>query len=495
MKTKTEGFWRMRTGLLLMAVLAASTTTGCSFLVGSFNECTTAADCPSTIKDPICAKDGENGPGYCLPPTVHEGCRGVPEAGVAGRYGSDADNAIEFGVALPITSANGVNTRSVQNLNAMLLALEEINERSGVAGRQFALTVCDTGGSAEKASSQVAWMGDEGIVATIVPTSSAVLAAAQPAIDRRMVLMSPTATSVEVSSLSDAPDQGVGLVWRTVVSDAQQGRVIGDILKGDSGVGADAGFAGINSIGILYVDDAYGQGLNAAIVQRLNGSGKTVSSFQYTRNSESEITSRLQLLNAQNPGATVAIAFQEDAKRILNGALMHPNLKKPNHRWLFSDSAKDASTLVGLTQPSEVDGALGTTPAQGAGLAFTTFQDRFKAEFMADPSQFAFTSQCYDAFWVLALGAAHASGADGKGVVDGPRIAQGMTQLSAPSGPMYQLQVTSWTGAEGDLRAGRAINIVGASGNLDFDAVGDVRAPIEVWQITDSMFVTLTRVE
>lgn len=472
--------------LLSLAVVAVGAS-ACSLLIGSFEECSTSKSC--TGEDRVCSVEG-----YCVPETVPAGCRGVAEANVEKRYGSGDGNAIKFGVALPITNAAGVNTRSVQNLNAILLALNEINGRSGVAGRPFSLTVCDTGGSAERASEQVDWMGrDEGVVAAIVPTSSAVLASAQVAIDRRMVLMSPTATSVEVSSLSDAPEQGTGLVWRTVVSDAQQGRVIGDILKGTSGIGADAGFGSVQKVGIFYVDDAYGQGLNAAIVERLSGSGKTVSSFQYTRNSEQEIASRLPALNAADPDATVLIAFQEDAKRVLNGALSQPNLVKPGHRWLFSDSAKDPSTLVGLTQPSEVDGALGTTPAQGAGPAFDLFRNRFQTDFGVDPSQFAFTSHCYDAFYVLALGAAHAAGADGKGAIDGPRIATGMTQLS--SGTEYKLQNTSWTAAESDLRSGKSINIVGASGNLDFDAVGDVSAPIEIWQITDSMFVTLDQVE
>lgn len=477
----------LRHGLLLLSLAVAGVgASACSLLIGSFEECSASKSC--TGADMVCSAEG-----YCVPETVPVGCRGVAEANVAKRYGSEDANAIKLGVALPITSPAGVNTRSVQNLNAILLALNEINGRSGVAGRPFSLNVCDTGGNAERAREQVDWMGREGVVAAIVPTSSAVLASAQTAIDRRMVLMSPTATSVEVSSLSDAPDQGTGLVWRTVVSDAQQGRVIGDILKGTSGIGADAGFGTVQTVGIFYVDDAYGQGLNAAIVERLSGSGKTVSSFQYTRNSEAEIAARLPALNAADPDATVLIAFQEDAKRVLNGALDQPNLVKPNHRWLFSDSAKDPSTLVGLTQPSEVDGALGTTPAQGAGPAFDLFRNRFQTDFGVDPSQFAFTSHCYDAFYVLALGAAHAAGADGKGIIDGPRIATGMTQLS--SGTEYKLQNTSWTAAESDLRSGKPINIVGASGNLDFDAVGDVSAPIEIWQITDSMFVTLDRVE
>ena len=83
-----------------------------------------------------------------------------------------------------------------------------------------------------------------------------------------MVLtISPTATCQEFRDYPATSDGGTRLMWRTAPSDVIQGQAIANVLLGTSDY--DAGFATRQNVGILYLSDAYGQGLNSSILTDL----------------------------------------------------------------------------------------------------------------------------------------------------------------------------------------------------------------------------------
>jgi branched-chain amino acid transport system substrate-binding protein len=457
----------MRVQVLALCV-GAGLWGACTLTTGGFEECETSADCAFGR---LCTQ------GYCVVDPVPEGC-GRSE----GRM--EDPSAVQLGLTFPLLVDGAPDETETEGLHAVLLALSEINQRD-----PFAISICDNRGEPELAKKQAEWLIEQRKVKALFTSwSSLTLAVAQVAVPRNTVVMSATATSPDLSALADTNGGPVGLVWRTAPSDAIQGRVITDLLLNDPN------FAGVTKVGILYVDDPYGQGLAEVITTRLaEDPVRQLQTKAVLFSLGGEVDGPLGQLDAFDPDLTVLVAFPEDAVRLLTGAGgSSVNLTRAaGHRWFFTDSTKVPSLISGIPDPAEIDGAWGTAPAQGAGAAYNSFKSRFESTYGRDPDQVAFVSHNYDAVYVVALGAAWAQG-DGAKEITGPRIAQGMTRLS--SGPLFQLSASQYLYAKAPLLAGGSIDIAGASGDLDFDpATGEAPAPIEVWMVQAGAFVTLQK--
>jgi serine/threonine protein kinase len=97
----------------------------------------------------------------------------VPD-GCALRFGSDAPDSIVIGAALPLSFDGKLDEGGQQQLlNASRLALDEINQRDGVAGRRFALRICDNSGDIARLKQQVAWLVDEEKIPALITSWSA----------------------------------------------------------------------------------------------------------------------------------------------------------------------------------------------------------------------------------------------------------------------------------------------------------------------------------
>ena len=457
----------MRTRLMMgvLSVLA----TGCSFTTAAgLEECETSAECGA---DKVCTQ------GVCLP--LPTGCGQVNGRAEAGD--------IPLGGLFPIHSGTEagapVDESDEQAFNAALLALEQVNGR-GVNGKQFTLYLCDTGGDAERARIQADWLVKEKKVSAVMTAgSSQSYAVAQSVtIPNNVLLMSYSASSPELTVLPDTNGGPVGLVWRTSPSDAIQGAVIAQLLRG-----TDSRFGNPKKVGILYVNETYGQGLKDVIATRLNVSPVLDNrSIPYPR--RGNVKDAVQELNAYDPDLTVVVGFSDDVTNILVEAANQPNLKRDAHRWFFSDSVKDLGLLANATASAQAQGFYGTAPAQGTGQAFNSFRDAFLSRFKKDPSAYAYTSNAYDAMYLLTLSASYALNNGGE--VTGPKMAEGLTKVSNGQGAL-QLTSTNFTPLVAELAAGRTVNVDGASGKLDFDANGEAPAPVELWQVQGGNFVTL----
>jgi branched-chain amino acid transport system substrate-binding protein len=446
---------------LLTALLS-----GCSLTTaGGLSECETSADCNS---DQVCTDN------YCLPQPL----------GCGTRYGElNAPNAVQIGAVLPLSLSatdpgQGKDESEEQGLNAILLALEEINQR-GADTRRIILNVCDTAADVTRTRQQTEWLVSEKKIAALLTTgSSQTLAAAEVTLPHGVLTMSSTATSPELTTRE--PNTSVGLLWRTSPSDAIQGQAIATLL-------ASPEYTAVKKVGILYLDDPYGQGLFNVITEQLERkTSKEVQAFSYPRKT-SNILGPVTQLDTFNPDLTVVVGFEDDVSRILHAAQDRPNLKPgAGHQWFFTDSVKDAALLDDATVAAAIQNAYGTAPAQGAGLAFKAFQSRFFSRYEKDPSAYSFTSHSYDSMYLLGLAVAYAQGQGGQ--VTGLKMAEGLTHVSGP-GPSVQMTSTNFIELSGKLASGNSVNVEGASGSLEFDAAGESPSPIELWQVKDNKFV------
>jgi branched-chain amino acid transport system substrate-binding protein len=467
--------------LTWMGVLALLAT-GCSFTTAAgLDQCETSTDCAS---DQVCTRN------VCLPLPI--GCNEKP-------FGSTDPGAIAMGALVSVHTSTapgaGVDESDEQALNAILLALEELNQR-GVSGRQLALYYCDTASDVERARKQAEWMvNDKKIAAVVTAGSSQTLEVAKVTINKNVLLMSYSASSSELTVLADTHGGPVGLVWRTSPSDAIQGSVITHLLRTDSRFGPQTT---TSKVGILYVDDPYGQGLaNIISDQLLSGDvSQRVPNRTFSYPKHGDVKSAIDQLEMYAPNLTVLIGFADDATAILKEAATRPNLQRiPDgpHRWFFSDSVKDKALMADTQAAAQAEGFYGTAPAQGTGLAFNTFQNRFRDRYGNDknPAEYAYTSNAYDAMYLLALSASWALGRSD--IVTGPALAEGLTQVSTGT-PSAQTQLTNsnFTYLSTELAAGRSVNVDGASGQLDFDAHGEASSPVELWQVEAASFKTIS---
>lgn len=457
-------------GLLALASLGLA---GCTLIAAQgFQECAKDSDC---VKPGLCLES------YCIRPP--EGCERSLGA-------VDHPRRIPLAAALPITEGGtldgGIDESEIQDLNAAVLALEEVNQRDGVGGRPFALYVCNTGGSKQRIQEQALWLAEQlKAPALITSGSGQTIAAHTVTVPRGVLIISATATSPELTSLLDSSGGSVGLVWRTAPSDAIQGKVIADLLINGctAAEGCQPAITPVTKVGVVYVDDPYGQGLKEVLAARFGQAPREIRSFQFTRGGD--VGPAVNGLAAFGPQVTVVIGFPSDVSNIVTLAQAKPNLTKAQgHRWFLTDSAKDPATVSG-SPSGALDGAFGTAPAQGAGGGFSSFRDRFLAKYAVNPLDFSYTSHSYDAMYVLALGAAYAAGADGNLPITGARMAEGLTKLSA--GALSPLTPDQFTPAKSSLQKGTSIDIEGASGKLNFDpATGEAPSAIELWQVKPS---------
>ncbi|MFL5348081.1 MAG: ABC transporter substrate-binding protein [Hyalangium sp.] len=451
--------------LTLSTVLLA----GCSFTTAAgLSECETSADCG---KDRVCSNN------FCLP--LPTGC--------GTQYGDPSADAVQIGAVLPlsISATNpeaGKDESETQGLNAILLALDEINQR-GAAGKKISLNLCDTAFDATRTAQQTQWLVTEKkIVALLTAGSSQTLAAADVTIKNNVLTMSSSGTSPELAAVADTNGGTVGLLWRTAPSDVIQGKVIANLLRNDTR------FNAATKIGLLYLDDPYGQGLFDVITAQLKGASpaKTVKSIPYKRKDEPSISLAVtQLDQAMAPNLTIVVGFEDDASLIIKRAANTINLKLGSgNQWFFTDSAKDAGLLEDAAVRTQLQNAYGTAPATNGGQAFDSFQSRFQSKYTKDPSDYSFTAHSYDSMYLFGLAVAYSQGTSGS--VTGPKMAEGLTKVS--SGKVYQFTPVNFTDAAADLAAGRGIDVEGASGSLQFDSTGEAPSPIELWQVSSNTF-------
>jgi branched-chain amino acid transport system substrate-binding protein len=452
---------------------------GCSFTTaGGLAECETSEDCGS---NQVCTA------GFCLP----------QPAGCGTTHGPTEANTIALGAALPLTNSDGADESEVQALNAIKLAMDEINERQGVAGRRFMLHICDTRSDPDRAKEQAEWLVKEkGVPVVFTSGSGQTLSVTNVTIKAGVLVMTHTATSPDISKLSDKPQGAAnGLVWRTAPSDTLQGRIIGDLLLNRIAlVNGATPFADVRDVSIPYVNDAYGQGLFDVLLNRLNATGRTVTSGQYPRNGD--VTPAVNAVVNNTPDVAVLVGFSEDNAKIVAGSAAKG---RTGQAWFFTDAGKDLGLFTSLgTQRGLVEGAYGTAPAQArtGDPVYQLFVQRFRSAYGADPGQFSFTAHAYDAMYLVALSAAYAAGPDVNTprAITGALIADGLARVT-PSGtgtaPTFNLGGTSFNAARDAMREGTVINVRGASGDLDFDATGEAVSEYELWRVENGAFKTV----
>jgi ABC-type branched-subunit amino acid transport system substrate-binding protein len=325
------------------------------------------------------------------------------------------------------------------------LAVQEINEAGGVGGNDVTVSHTDSGDTTTDIASQsTERLLSEGVAAVIGAASSAVsLNMIDQIIQNGVIQFSPANTSPE---FTDYPDDG--LYFRTAPSDALQGRVLGDLVIAD----------GYLEVGIMALQDAYGEGLARVTQETIeSGGGTVVDSIVYDPTAAS-YTAEVTQMAAANPEALVLIGFEETLTMLPE--LATQGIGPQDIPTYFVDG--NLSNYGDDLEAGFLEGNKGTLPgAPPDPEAAESFQDRL-LEVDSALEDFSYAGESYDAAVVIALGAIAAQS------VDPGEIAANINDVTRGG-----TKCATFAECKDLLEAGEDIDYDGISGPLEFGDAGE----------------------
>ena len=378
--------------------------------------------------------------------------------------GDDEGDQLRIGVLLDFSGP--LAEFSPPTLNAIELAVLHVNEAGGVNGQDVVIVTGDTRVDPTQGVEEARRLIDvEGVHAIVGPLSSSVTLAVIESVarDAGIPVISPSATSPAITTVDDD-----GYLFRTTISDAAQGVALAALARNE----------GFTNVGVLFRDDAYGQGLAEEFSRAFDG---TVTAAAYAPKGQPSYLSELNRVAGDGAEALVAIAFPEEARVFLREATENGIFS----RFLFVDGTR-SQELIDAIGAEHLDGSKGTAPGSGPA---TPASEAWDASYLAEYGELPtvpYVREPYDAVIAIAL-AAQAAGS-----TDGAAIRDQLTRIANPGGAVFIAGPEGVRDALEALRNGDDINYEGAATTVDWDAVGDVTSGyIEIWEYRDGSIVTV----
>ena len=373
--------------------------------------------------------------------SASESAPAVGPASVGGDCaGKTGDGTLTVGTLLPQTGS--LAFLGPPEFAGVDLAIRDINAAGGVLDKPVAKFDSDSGDtSTDIASQSVDRLLGQNVDAVIGAASSSVsLTVIDKVTGACVVQISPANTSPTFTGYDDN-----GLYWRTAPSDVLQGRVLSDVIVAD----------GNDTVGILALQDSYGEGLTKSVTEGItNGGGEVVDTQIYdpkAANFAAEVTA----IKSADPAAIVLIGFDESAKVV--DELIKQGIGPATKPLYLVDG--NISNTAYLTLPAgAMEGVKASKPAVDIP---SDFQEQLLT---INPglTDFTYSAEAYDATTLVAL-AAQAAEDD-----SGPSIAGELQEVSTGG-----TECTDFASCKELLVAGEDIDYNGKSGPIEFAEAGD----------------------
>ena len=355
--------------------------------------------------------------------------------------------------------------------NAVALAASHVNRAGGVQGASMLIVSRDTAvNPVQGVDSARALVDVENAVAIVGALSSGVTiaVASSVTIPQERVLISGASTAPSITVLEDND-----FVFRTTPSDAAQGVVLANLAIEE----------GYKTAGIIYLNNAYGEGLADQFEKTFTELGGTVTGKSPHEDAQPTYVSELGKATEGNPDTLVTISYPGQAEIYLREAIEGGYADT----FLFVDGVK--SPEMAAKFGSDLDGTFGTAPGSPGRPEKTLFESDYLNTYGYEVTH-PFMAEHYDATVLIALAAAKAGS-----TTDAAAIRDALRDVSNAPG------VIVGPGRDGIFKAfsliaeGKDVNYQGASGGVDLDENGDVFGPIEIWKVEGGEIVSTGRFE
>lgn len=388
--------------------------------------------------------------------TANSGAETDTETQAAGEAG-ERDLTLEVGTVLPQTGA--LAFLGPPEEAGVLLAAQHINEAD--LGITVNVTLGDSGDPDNRAyATTVPQLLNAGTHVIIGAASSGVSTQfIDEVVAAERLMISPANTSPDFTDWDDN-----NLYWRTAPSDLLQGEVLGNTIAQD----------GVMNLGIIYLNDAYGTGLEAQLTETFEAAGGSVVATESYNAGDTTFDAQISSVLAQNPDAIAMITFEE-INTILP-AVDAAGFDTGNLYFVDGNIADYSSDF----DPGMLEGSKGTQPGPDLGDDFRNqLNEVWTAEGNPELENWNYAAESYDAVVLAALSALAANS------VDGPDMAGKMQEVSGGSGDGAQFD--NFAEAAQAIIDGEVVDYDGPSGPITFDENGDpTEATIGVFEYDEN---------
>ncbi len=400
-------------------------------------------------------------------------------AGLTGLKSCKKDNnndvikeTINIGLIVPMTSSPEY---SQEIINASNLAIHEINLNGGVLGKELKLVVEDDNRDADISVVKANKLIDEdNVISLSLTNSTRSLAVFNEVMNTKDVIMiSPSASSTAISSLADK-----NLVWRTIPSDAFQGKIAADYVKNT---------LNISEVAVMHINNSYGNGLAEEFVNHFTSLGGTIVTQQSYEEKSSYIDSdfkpTLDLIFENEPPFFYMVNNGLEASKIFTQISTENYFIDTYKPTIMTADGSKLESIITNSPAAIVEGMLGTSPTGTTNEEFDTNYRNFTGSELNVNE----TRNIYDAIYLLSYAMVSSNSTLPL------EIAAKLIEVSIEG---EKIGVNEYTKAKVLIETDMDIDYDGASGKIDFDENGDVTSgTYEIWKVENEEFVTVTTID
>jgi len=351
---------------------------------------------------------------------------------------------------------------------ASRLAALEVNAAGGLlGGRPVELVVVDdetNTGDTEFQAQLADELMREGVVGVVGAAASSislgVTAVLTPA---RVPQISCCSTSDRITAFNEALEPDARFFFRTIAPDSLQSRVVAIAAEDQA----------CANVAILHLDDDYGQPFGDAIAAALTQRGVPIAIQVPFTEGQPSYTAEVGMVMAAMPDCISLVAFPRSAGVIIRD---WDGAGGGDVTWIGTDGIRAPAFVNEVGNPDLLSNVFGTSPVTDALTPeYNSYRDRFQAS-LSGEAPIPFSSNQYDATALLLLAIERA------GTTDGAAVRDALYEVSTrDTEPDFQ-RAGELADALHEIGLGRDIDYQGASGNVDFDEVGNVVSPYEIWR-------------
>ena len=360
---------------------------------------------------------------------------------------AEGDGTLTIGSLLPQTG--NLAFLGPPEFAGVELAIKEINEAGGVLDQEVAYVEGDAGDTSQDiANPTVDRLLAANVDVIIGAASSGVsLTVIDKITSAGVVQYSPANTAAELTDYEDN-----GLYFRTAPPDILQGRILGETILAD----------GCANLGVLALQDPYGEGLANFVGETVTGGGSALAPEEpiFYDPAASNFDAQVNELKAANPDCVALIGFEESAK-VINSMVSAGIGPQEVPLYLVDGNLGNA---LGEDLPAGVlAGAKGSLPGAEA---TAEFRERLAT---VDPAlkDYSYAAESYDAVITSALAALVAESDSGEAI--GAELS-GVTKDGE--------KCTTFADCKELIEAGDDIDYDGISGPIELNEKGDPTSAI-----------------
>jgi branched-chain amino acid transport system substrate-binding protein len=216
---------------------------------------------------------------------------------------AEGDGTLTIGTLLPQTG--NLAFLGPPEFAGVELAIQEVNEAGGFMDKDVAYIEGDSGDAQQDVANPT-------VDRLLAANADVIVGAASSGVSFTVIDKITGAGVVHYSPANTSPDftdyEDNGLYFRTAPSDVLQGRILGETILAD----------GCTNVGVLALQDPYGEGLAKNVGDTVTGGGGSLTpeAAIFYDPAASNFDAQVNELKAANPGCVVLIGFEESAKVI-----------------------------------------------------------------------------------------------------------------------------------------------------------------------------------